>query len=243
MKFRILGCLEAEADGRRLPLGALCEQRALAVLLLDAGRVVGVSRLVDALWDDPPQTAAKQVRNAVSRLRKVLAEGGMPEVILTDGAGYRLPVTAEGLDARQFEALVAQAQAGIAGGRESEAAAVLGRALSLWRGPALAGLGGRAIEAAATAWNERRCAVMEVYYDCLLALGRHREVVVDLTAEVADHPLRERPVEKLMLALYRCGQAGRRARPVQQDTDAARAGTRARPRPRASAAAPPAPSG
>lgn len=115
MRFLILGCLEAEAGGRRLPLGGLSEQKVLVVLLLDANRTVAVSRLVDALWDDPPVTAAKQARNAVSRLRKVLAEGGIADVVLTDGAGYRLPVTDDALDARQFEALVARAQADTAG--------------------------------------------------------------------------------------------------------------------------------
>ena len=88
MEFRILGSLEAEAGGVRLPLSGPAERKVLAVLLLDAGRVVPVSRLVDALWeDDPPGTAAKQARNVVSRLRRTLAAGGAPDLIATEAAG------------------------------------------------------------------------------------------------------------------------------------------------------------
>ena len=70
----------------------------------------------------------------------------------------------------------------------------------------MAGLSGLLIEAAASAWNERRCAAQEAYYDHNLALGGHREIIGELRALVAAHPLRERPVAQLMLALYRCGR-------------------------------------
>ena len=204
MRYGILGSLEAEAEGRRLPAGTPSEQKVLAVLLLNANHVVPVSRLVDSLWDgEPPPTAAKQARNAVSRLRKLLAPGAATAAIATEGTGYRLPVAAGALDAALFEAQVARA--GTAAG-DPQAAEILRGALALWRGPALAGLTGQLIEAAAAAWNERRCAVMEMYYDRMLRLGRHREVVVDLTTQLAEHPLREKPAEKLMLALYRCGR-------------------------------------
>ena len=73
-------------------------------------------------------------------------------------------------------------------------------------GPALAGLGGRIIQAGATAWDERRYAAAEDYYDHQLARGRHREVLGELSALVAQHPLRERPAGQLMIALYRSGR-------------------------------------
>ena len=46
----------------------------------------------------------------------------------------------------------------------------------------------------------------EAYYDYELALGRHREILSELSALVAGEPLRERPVGQLMLALYRSGR-------------------------------------
>jgi len=206
MQFRILGALEGEAGGRKLALGGPCEQKLLAVLLLDAGRVVPLARLVDALWDDPPGTAAKQARNAVSRLRRLLAEAGAPGVIETHGAGYWINVTGDCLDARRFELAARQADLAASAGQLAEAARLLRSALGEWRGAFLAGMRGRVIEAAAAAWDERRCAAAEKYYDHQLALGRHTEVVGDLAALVADHSLREKPVGQLMLARYRCGR-------------------------------------
>jgi DNA-binding SARP family transcriptional activator len=207
MEFQILGSLEAVAAGECLPLGGLCGQKALATLLLDAGRVVPVTRLVDAIWDDdPPATAAKQARNAVSRLRRLLATCEAPDAIVTQGVGYRLAVPDDVLDARLFEARVSQAGTAASTGQLTGAAQALRSALGLWRGPALDGMPGRVIGAAATVWNERRHAVLETYCDYQLALGRHREILGELSALIADHPLREKPVGQLMLALYRCGR-------------------------------------
>lgn len=207
MEFRILGCLEAEAGGERLRLGGLREQKVLAVLLLDADRMVPVRRLVDALWDDdPPATAFKQAQNAVGRLRRLLAASGGADPVVTGSSGYRFQVGRHTLDARVFDTQVARAEAAASAGKVAEAAALLGSVLDLWRGQPLAGLSGRVIEAAADAWNERRCAVQETYYDHRLALGEHRQLIGDLRALVSAYPLRGRPVTQLMLALYRCGR-------------------------------------
>ena len=208
MEFRILGSLEAEEGGKRHSLGGPSEQKALAVLLLEFGRVVPVAHLVDALWDAPPATADKQARNAIGRLRRLLAKSGEPDAVVTESGGYRLPATGNTLDARLFEAKVSQAEAATAVREVAKAATLLGSALQLWRGPALAGLSGRVIEAAATAWDERRRGVVETYCDHLLALGKHRQVVTELAGMVASHPMREKTVRHLMLALY---QDGRRA--------------------------------
>ena len=207
MEFRILGHLEATAGGQQVPVGGPTEQKLLAVLLLDVNHVVPLPRLVGALWEEaPPATAAKQARNAVSRLRRLLASSADPGVIETYGTGYRLAAGREAVDTQWFETRVAQAQAAASAGQPAEAARLLRSALDLWRGPFLAGLGGRVIEAAAAAWTERYCAVAETYYDHQLALGRHRDIVGELSALAAAHPLREKPVAQLMLALYRCGR-------------------------------------
>jgi DNA-binding SARP family transcriptional activator/tetratricopeptide (TPR) repeat protein len=219
MEFRILGSFEAEADGVMLPLSKH-ERTVLAVLLLDSGRIIPVTRLVDALWEqDPPKTAAKQVRNTVSRLRAVLDSHGWPAVIAGDGVGYRIDVSAQMLDAARFEAKVAAAGAAAADGRAGEAAQILRSALELWRGPLLDGLAGPVIDAAAVGWEERRRAAQDAYYQHMLALGRDRGITAELSALLADNPLRERTAAQLMLALYRCGRQAD-ALKVYQDTRA-----------------------
>jgi DNA-binding SARP family transcriptional activator len=74
-EFRILGPLEAVEDGRPLALGGQKQRALLALLLLDAGRVVSVDRIVDALWGErPPRTAPTSLQNFVSHLRKTSAQ-------------------------------------------------------------------------------------------------------------------------------------------------------------------------
>jgi DNA-binding SARP family transcriptional activator len=57
MEFRILGPLEAVADGRVVALDAAKPRALLAILLLHAGEPVSRDRLVEDLWDGrPPAT-------------------------------------------------------------------------------------------------------------------------------------------------------------------------------------------
>jgi DNA-binding SARP family transcriptional activator/tetratricopeptide (TPR) repeat protein len=207
MEFRILGSLEAESGGRSVPLSGHRERRVLAALVLDAGRVVPVPRLIDVIWDDdPPATAGKQVRNAVSALRQALRGAGGGDLIATTPGGYRLATDGCTVDARVFEAGVAAAARAASEGKTAEAAGLLRSALAMWRGPALAGLTGQALELAAAAWEERRVAAQEICLDLELALGRHREILGELAALAAGYPLREKLAGLYMLALYRCGR-------------------------------------
>src|SRR5215469_4638331 len=168
--------------------------------------MVPVSRLVDAVWDDdPPATAGKQVKNAVSRLRSVLDGAGGERLIVTMAGGYQLSADECSLDARVFEAGVAAGGRAASEGRLAEAVELIRSALALWRGPALAGLSGRWLERAAAAWEERRVAALEMCFGFELGLGRHREVVGELADLVAGYPLREKLAGLYMVALYRCG--------------------------------------
>ena len=82
----------------------------------------------------------------------------------------------------------------------------LNSALSLWRGIAFAGVPGPFAETERVRLGELHSAAAEERADVLLSLGRHEEVVPDLTAMVTDQPLRERMRGLLMIALYRCGR-------------------------------------
>jgi len=207
VRFRILGDLVIVADQHGVLEPGPRERRALAMLLLGGGHVVPAARLIEAIWDDrPPARADKQLGNIVYRLRRVLDACGMAGQITAGMGGYRLHVADGDLDAAVFEAAVATAGQQAADGKVGEAAEQLSCALSLWRGPALAGLGGAVLEAAATALDERRLSAQATHASYLLELGRTEEAVPGLAGLVAAHPEREDLVALLMTALYQCGR-------------------------------------
>jgi DNA-binding SARP family transcriptional activator/tetratricopeptide (TPR) repeat protein len=203
VEFRILGPLEVWCRDVPVPLSGPREHRLLALLLLSANHLVPMSFLIDAMWDDrPPATAKRQVQNGLSALRSRLRSAGAPATVVGAAGGYRINVDDGQLDAQRFDSLVRQAR-DLPPSRDAERARMLRVALALWRGPALAGLTGRAIEAAAARLDEQRLTVHEHCLDVELRLDRHEALVSELSELVAANPLRERPVGQLMLALYR----------------------------------------
>jgi DNA-binding SARP family transcriptional activator len=199
--FRVLGPLEVvDDDGNALPLGGQKQRAVLAVLLLRAGEVVSTGFLVDAVWgEQPPPTATTSLQNAISALRKLLGA----ESVLTRQPGYVLTVPRDQIDLGRFEQHVAAARLAEPPAR----AALLREALDLWRGPPLADL---AFEPFAQPeihrLEELRVAALEERFDADLAAGAHAALVPELTAAVAEQPLRERLRGQLMLALYGAGR-------------------------------------
>ena len=143
LEFRILGPLEVVADGVSLPLGGPKQRALLAVLAINAGRVVSLDRLTEDLWGDgPPKNATTSLHVYVSHLRKVLepgrAKGEAASVLTSQAPGYVLSLEAGELDLTEFEALARRGRQELAGGGAQAASATLHEALGLWRGPALA---------------------------------------------------------------------------------------------------------
>ncbi|WP_158299675.1 AfsR/SARP family transcriptional regulator [Glycomyces paridis] len=207
MDFGILGPLQLAREGLPVPLPGRTLPRLLAVLLLDAGNVVSLPRLVDAIWEEaPPATARRQIQNTVATARGLLLEAGTSE-LETVGEGYRLRVRAEKLDSLRFQRAVRIAREQVDASEPEAALGTLREALGLWRGPALAGLGGRVIEAGALRWNEERAAAEEDRAELELALGTGAAVVPGLRRVLEQHPYRQRSAELLMTALYREGRA------------------------------------
>jgi DNA-binding SARP family transcriptional activator/DNA-binding beta-propeller fold protein YncE len=207
VEFRILGPLQVLDGDAAVALGSPKERALLAVLLLHARAVVSRERLIDELWgESPPPTAAKALNVHVSQLRKSLARNGH-ETIATRPPGYTIEVEPDRLDAARFERLVATARERIAAGDIRAASSLLRDSLALWRGPALDGV---ELEAAArnevAGLDELRLAAQMDRIDCDLALGLHEQLMTELEALVAEHPLRERLRGQLMLALYRSGR-------------------------------------
>jgi len=200
LEFRLLGPLEVVDGDRTLALGAGQQRALFAMLLLHANEVVSADRLIDALWGAaPPATAAKTVQVYVSRLRKVLGDGRL----VTLAPGYALRVERSEIDLGRFEQLVGEA----ARSDPERAMRTLRDALSLWRGPALADLAYESFAQPEIArLEELRWSALEQRIDVDLAAGRHADLVGELRALVAQHPLRERLRAQLMLALYRSGR-------------------------------------
>ena len=210
LQFAVLGPLAIRQGRRPVPVRGWREHVVLAMLLLADGGVVTVDRLVDAVWDDaPPARAVKAVRNSISALRRRLAHADGPAVpIETMTAGYRLRVEDCRVDAHEFRQQADAARRLAAAGHTASAAAGLRSALGMWRGPALAGIRGRIVQASSAQLDEQRMAALEECLDLELALGRHRQAVSELQALVRECPLQERTVAQLMLALYRSGRQG-----------------------------------
>jgi DNA-binding SARP family transcriptional activator/tetratricopeptide (TPR) repeat protein len=176
-----------------------------------ANRVISRGELVDAVWgQDPPASAEGGIYTYVAGLRRVIEPNrslrGPGRVLVSSGAGYVLHLVPGQPDAVAFEQDLGRARQLRKAGDVAGAVSALNSALSLWRGIAFAGVPGPFAETERIRLGELRSAAAEERADVLLALGRHEEVVPDLTAMVADHPLRERMRGLLMVALYRCGR-------------------------------------
>ncbi|MFI6689958.1 BTAD domain-containing putative transcriptional regulator [Streptomyces sp. NPDC050485] len=204
-EFAVLGSLEVRSGSTLIPVNGALQRRVLVTLLLDAGRVVPVSRLVTAGWDEqPPDSAEHQVRKTVAKLRSRIPHG--PEIIVTDGPGYRAVVETGQLDLLLHQQLIRQARESLDAGQAERAVAQLREALALWRGPVLAGSGGQTIDAASTALEEQRLSAAEQLYDLRIDAGEAAEITGELRGLVDEHPLRETLRSRLMLALYHSGQ-------------------------------------
>ena len=204
LDVRLLGPIEVERGGAPVGLGGQKPRALLAVLALDAGRVVSVDRLVEALWPrEPPETAAHAVQVYVSQLRKALGA----DTLLTRAPGYVLELGPEAIDAHRFSRLAQEGGAALEAGEAAVAEVALREALALWRGPALADfLYEPFAQTQIARLEELRTVVVEERIEADLALGRHVELVSELEALVQAERLRERPRAQLMLALYRSGR-------------------------------------
>ncbi|WP_395294555.1 BTAD domain-containing putative transcriptional regulator [Kitasatospora hibisci] len=211
LRFQVLGPVQAWLDGKPLALGSPQQQAVLTTLLLHAGRPVTAQDLVDGLWGDrPPAQAIAALRTYVSRLRSVIEprrEVRAPaELLVSVADGYALHIPRDALDVTVFEKLAAEAATARAAGEVQDAHELLLQALGLFSGRPLTGVPGPYAEAQRLRLAERQIAVAEERCTAALDIGLHAEVVGELNSLTAEHPLRERLRELLMLALYRCGR-------------------------------------
>lgn len=212
VRFGILGATEAHTgDGRRLTVGGPRLRALLALLLLDAGRVVPRERLIDGLYGaDPPANVTNALQSQVSRLRQVLSAGAADPVEFHP-AGYRLAVDPDDVDVHRFTRLADAGRAALTGGDHRRAAALLREALGLWRGEPLADVDAPFAPAEAGRLRDHRLGAVEDRIEADLAaagtgVGDVRSLVTELRGLVAAHPFRERLHGQLMRALHADGR-------------------------------------
>ena len=203
-EFRVLGPLEVEREGTLVDIGAPKERALLLFLLLNTKKVVSTDRIVDALWGHaPPDSAAKLVQHYVSHLRKKLDR----TAIATVPPGYRAEIAEGSLDSARFEQLLREGRETRLSGNPRLAVAILGRALALWRGPALIDVSFADFAVAeAGRLDELRLDCAEERLAARLELGEHEDVLAESARLGAEHPHRERIRGLHMVALYRAGR-------------------------------------
>ncbi|MFD9724286.1 BTAD domain-containing putative transcriptional regulator [Streptomyces sp. NPDC059072] len=213
MRFRILGPLEVAGDpdpasaGLHTP-GPAKIRVVLGTLLARPNQVVSAEALIDELWpESPPRTALQTLHVYVSQVRKCLMAASPrhgQDTLVTQRPGYLLRVASDELDLTLFERLHEQGRAAVQAGAYDRAADLLAEAQDLWRGPLLSDTPhGPILQTAAARLHEARPAALELRIGADLRLGRHRELVAELSALVTEHPLREELHAQLMTALYR----------------------------------------
>lgn len=205
LRFEVLGPVRAWRGADEIELGSPQQRAILAVLLLQAGTPASPDQLIDAIWGGAaPRAAIGVVRSYVSRLRRVLDPGHPAAVIESVGGGYAL--RADDLDITEFQRQLGVAREARRAGAAPAAAAALRTALGLWHGTPLAGVNGDYAEFERTRLAQLRLTAIEDLAEADIESGRHVDAATELADVIAEQPLRERPRELLMLALYRSGR-------------------------------------
>ena len=219
VQYRVLGPVMAGGGKTSTALGGPRARAVLALLLVDAGRVVTDRRLIEGIWsDDTPDDAQHAIQNHVSRLRRAIEDD-----IAREGGGYRLAVNPMSVDSHRFEELVASARDRLADA-PAAAAVLLRDALGLWQGEPFADLTDvPGLQQEGMRLGALRLSAVEDRMQADLDTGRHAEVATELEVLIREHPFRERLYAMLMLALYRAGRQAealdvfQRARQVLSD--------------------------
>jgi predicted ATPase/DNA-binding SARP family transcriptional activator len=203
LDFRVLGGIEVVRRGQPVPIGGPKPRLALALLAAHRGSVVSTDRLCEEMWGSgPPTDPSGVLQSHLSRLRRILRPDAE---ILARPPGYVLEISDDAIDAGRFELLCERASASSDPTAKVE---MLESALACWRGSAFE-------EFAEHDWarfeamrlDELHIVAREELFEARLALGDHVALIGDLDASVAQHPLRERLWQQLIVALYRSGRS------------------------------------
>lgn len=214
MRIFVLGSLDAELKGVPILPTAAKPRQILTLLAIYANQVLPVSALMEEIWGDaPPRSALTTLQTYILQLRRCMENalegepGGSKELLLTRHGGYLLHAEPGSIDVHEYDRLSSLGQRAFDRGDNHEAAKLFRDALALWRGPALVDVRtGPLLEIEAMRLEESRLGVLERRNDVELRLGRHAELLTELTALTARHPLHEGLHAQSMVAFYRAGR-------------------------------------
>ncbi|MFD5877013.1 BTAD domain-containing putative transcriptional regulator [Streptomyces sp. NPDC060322] len=219
MDIEVLGALSVRENGISITPTAPKPRQVLALLALHADRVMSVATLIEELWDGhPPRSARTTIQTYILQLRELignaLARNGneramAKDILVTLPGGYRLETRGGTLDFREFERHAAVGYRAMDAEDYSGGARRLRDALSLWTGPALTDVqAGRQIEMEIKRFEEARLCALDQRIEADLRLGRHRELLSELTVLVNRYRMHESLHGQFMLALHRSGRRG-----------------------------------
>ncbi|MFE2165218.1 BTAD domain-containing putative transcriptional regulator [Streptomyces sp. NPDC059447] len=228
MDIEVLGTLAVREQGISVTPTAPKPRQVLAILALHADQVVPVSALIEELWaGTPPRSARTTLQTYVLQLRTLIAtalEQGAPaegdgeggdrrrtakDVLVTLPGGYLLDSGGGLSDIREFERLSGMGYRAMDAGDFPGAARKLREALALWSGPAFADVqGGIQLDMETRRLEETRLCALDQRIEADLRLGRHRELLAELTVLVSQYRTHENLHGQFMLALHRSGRRG-----------------------------------
>ncbi|GAA1374966.1 AfsR/SARP family transcriptional regulator [Streptomyces beijiangensis] len=219
MDIDVLGTLEVREQGVSVTPTAPKPRQVLALLALHADHVVPVATLTEELWgSEPPRSARPTLQTYILQLRELigaaLEQGGEPQrnakdILMTVPGGYLLKTRDGTSDVREFDRLAGAGYRSMDSEDYREAAARLREALALWSGPALGDIqAGLHLEPQVKRLEESRLCALDQRIEADLRLGRHRELLAELTVIVSRYPTHESLCSQYMLALYRSGRRG-----------------------------------
>ncbi|PRH77824.1 hypothetical protein C6N75_18295 [Streptomyces solincola] len=219
MDIAVLGALAVRENGTSITPTAPKPRQVLSLLALHADKVVPVSALIEELWgDNPPRSARTTLQTYVLQLRELISvalerdpQDAAPrtakDVLATTPGGYQLHTSGGAHDVREFERLAGAGYRAMDAGDFPGAARQLREALGFWSGNALADVhAGPQLQMEVRRLGESRLCALDQRIEADLRLGRHRELLGELTVLVQRYRTHETLHGQLMVALHRSGR-------------------------------------
>ncbi|MEV0317705.1 SAV_2336 N-terminal domain-related protein [Streptomyces sp. NPDC050658] len=191
--YSLLGPLRVTQHGHRLAVDAPEQQAVLCMLLLNRGRTVPFTELIQGIWATVSPRAEGDLRAHAHRLANTLA----PDTLIADDIGYTLPLPSgpDVIDLFHAQRLHDDARDARFAGDPTRARELIQSALDLWRGTPLKGVPGPAARATRTTIGELRLSLLRMREELTDELGEteretaEREEILDEFPHTEDEVL------------------------------------------------------